>query len=298
MNKLPKALGSCPVRKPKLWLALMFSLGFVVSGLGAVPLTRGHAHNDYAHKRPLLDALDQGFCSVEADIYLVDGQLLVAHNLADVKPGRTLQNLYLDPLRERFRTNGGHIYPGFATNTGWAIPLSTNAPPVEFTLLIDIKRDGAAEYAVLRDVLAGYEGMLTHFTPTSTVPGAITVILSGDRPIQLVANENQRLCALDGRISDLKTNPSVHLFPLISENWKPTFGPFTAAGLSEADRARLRELVFTAHSQGRRLRFWGTPDQPFAWRELYSEGVDLLNTDNLAGLAAMLQDAPSTAPPP
>src|SRR4051794_20826781 len=65
---------------------------------GPVPLVHAHAHNDYEHPRPLLDALDAGFCSVEADIYLVDGKLLVAHNRKDVRPDRTLQSLYLDPL--------------------------------------------------------------------------------------------------------------------------------------------------------------------------------------------------------
>src|SRR5258708_21594779 len=72
-----------------------------------VPLLHAHAHNDYEHSRPLFDALERGFCSVEADIYLVDGQLLVAHDRKDVSPARTLQALYLDPLRERGRKNGG-----------------------------------------------------------------------------------------------------------------------------------------------------------------------------------------------
>lgn len=44
-----------------------------------MPLVHAHAHDDYEHKRPLFDALDRGFCSVEADVHLVDGQLLVAH---------------------------------------------------------------------------------------------------------------------------------------------------------------------------------------------------------------------------
>ncbi|MEU9588105.1 hypothetical protein AB0D70_32420, partial [Streptomyces werraensis] len=44
------------------------------SAAGAQPLPRAHAHNDYEHDRPLLDALDHGFTSVEADIYLVDGE--------------------------------------------------------------------------------------------------------------------------------------------------------------------------------------------------------------------------------
>jgi hypothetical protein len=56
------------------------------------PLVRAHAHNDYEHARPLFDALDRGFCSVEADVYLIDGELLVAHDRKDVKAGRTLRN--------------------------------------------------------------------------------------------------------------------------------------------------------------------------------------------------------------
>ena len=60
----------------------------------AAPLPNAHAHNDYEHDRPLLDALDHGFTSIEADVFLVEGQLLVAHNFADAKtkiePARTL----------------------------------------------------------------------------------------------------------------------------------------------------------------------------------------------------------------
>lgn len=58
--------------------------------------------------------------------------------------------------------------------------------------------------------------------------------------------------------------------------------------LTEADRRRLRQLVDQAHAQGRRIRFWGVQDQPFAWRELHAAGVDLINTDRLADLRAFL----------
>lgn len=51
----------------------------------AAPLRHAHAHNDL-HERPLLDALEHGFASVEADVYLVDGQLLVGHTRAELKP--------------------------------------------------------------------------------------------------------------------------------------------------------------------------------------------------------------------
>src|SRR5271154_2391532 len=85
--------------------AMILLCGSVAFALGSqptapiTPLRHTHAHNDYEHTRPLFDALDQGFTSVEADIYLVDGQLLVGHTRSSLKPERTLEKLYLDPLR-------------------------------------------------------------------------------------------------------------------------------------------------------------------------------------------------------
>ena len=85
---------------------------WAVSAADVVPLEKAHAHNDYEHERPLEDALAEGFCSVEADIWLVDGALLVAHDRDEVKDGRTLERLYLDPLKARVEANGGRVYPG------------------------------------------------------------------------------------------------------------------------------------------------------------------------------------------
>src|SRR5687767_7205871 len=68
------------------------------SARDASPLLNAHAHNDYMHTQPLLEALDHGFCSVEADVFLVDGELLVAHDRAACRADRTIDRLYLDPL--------------------------------------------------------------------------------------------------------------------------------------------------------------------------------------------------------
>ena len=77
------------------------------------PLGQAHAHNDYEHDRPLFDALEHGFTSVEADVWLVDGELLVAHDREYVQPGVTLESLYLylDPLQDLVRGQGHSVYP-------------------------------------------------------------------------------------------------------------------------------------------------------------------------------------------
>ena len=135
------------------------------------PLIRAHAHNDYHHPRPLLDALDHGFCSVEADIFLVDGQLLVGHFPIELKPARTLQALYLDPLQCRVRDNGERVYRA--------------GPP--FTLMIDVKTDAGRTYAVLATVLAGYADMLTSVRDGVVEQRAVNVIISGNRAEHAVA---------------------------------------------------------------------------------------------------------------
>lgn len=248
--------------------------------IAQVPLPRAHSHNDYEHKRPLLDALDQGFASVEADIYLVERKLLVAHDRKDVKPERTLQALYLDLLKARVAANGGQV----------------NAGGNGFTLLIDVKDNAAATYAVLREVLAAHAPMLTRFTPTNTTPGAVTVILSGNRPTQQVAAESVRWCGIDGRFAELTNNPSQHLIPLVSDSWKTHFGWFKDGVLAEADRRKMRDLVARAHVEGRKIRFWGAQDLSFAWKEQFEAGVDLINTDKLAELASFLRASGGVKP--
>jgi len=84
----------------------------VAGAVAGAGLERAHAHNDYEHDRPLYDALSRGFKSVEADVWLVGGELLVAHDREDVRRGRTLESLYLAPLRQLIKQNGGAVYPG------------------------------------------------------------------------------------------------------------------------------------------------------------------------------------------
>jgi len=63
------------------------------------PIPHLHAHNDYNNERQLIDALSYGFRSIEVDIFLMTNDLYVAHTIADIWPGRTLKELYLDPLK-------------------------------------------------------------------------------------------------------------------------------------------------------------------------------------------------------
>jgi glycerophosphoryl diester phosphodiesterase len=253
-------------------------------------MLRGHAHNDYEHPRPLLDALDQGFGSVEADIFLVDGELRVGHDRQSLRPGRTLESLYLDPLLARVRENGGTVHP-------W---------PGELTLLVDIKADGEKVYQELAKRLVKYQEMLTTYprptleNPTvldlakhadaQVKPGAVRIVISGDRPVDTINKDGRGLMFIDGRLSDITVPPTtLPTIPLISDSYGDKFKWNGNGDMSADERFKLRRMVQQAHAQGAKFRLWGVPDTPDAWREFYDAGVDLVNTDKLAPLADFLR---------
>jgi glycerophosphoryl diester phosphodiesterase len=242
------------------------------------PLPTAHAHNDYEHLRPLYDALDRGFNSVEADVWLVDGELRVAHDLADARPGRNLENLYLEPLAQRVKANGGEVY----RHGG------------DFQLLIDIKSDGPTTYAAVDKALAKYSNISTVFQNGRVRRGAVTSVISGNRPLDILQAQKIRYAGYDGRLTDLNSGLPASVMPLVSDNWSNNF---TWRGIGEfpaAERTKLRDIVTTAHKAGYKVRFWETPDvrgaaRDAVWSELTAAGVDNLNTDDLHGLEDFLR---------
>lgn len=263
----------------KLFLRFLLSaVGLIVgaaqAGAQTRTLTRAHAHNDYAHPRPLFDALAARFGSIEADVFLVDGKLLVAHERKTLTPEKTLEALYLEPLRARIAANRGSVY----------------GDGVGVTLLIDVKTEAATTYAVLHRVLAGYAEMVTRYENGEVKPGAISVIISGNRARAAMEQAALRYAAMDGRLGDLAAPLSApSLIPLVSDTWAKLSSWRGDGPLPEADREKIKTRVQQAHAQGRRLRLWAAPDTPAAWEILDACGVDLINTDRLKELAAYLE---------
>jgi glycerophosphoryl diester phosphodiesterase len=256
--------------KCRVNLALACLFVPLYAGAQVVPLEHAHAHNDYEHVHPLSDALAHGFTSVEADIWLVDGQLLVAHDRKKVKPARTLEALYLAPLRRRIQEHGGSVY-------------STR---LSVTLLIDIKSDSLATYVALDAVLRRYADILTIFADTLVIPGPIIAVMSGERALGMVRQAHVRYAALDGRLTHLDsagTYPA-RLMPLISDNWDKVTKWKGEGPPPPTLRADVARIVSRAHANGQRVRFWGTPDIESIWQVLRDANVDLIGADDLDAL--------------
>ena len=240
-----------------------------------IPALKAHAHNDYYHDRPLLDALAEGFCSVEADVFLVDGKLLVGHSKRELKPERTLEKLYLDPLRELVKKNGGRVY--------------AEVPTV--TLLVDIKSNGKETYEALQQILTRYSGLLTSVKDDKVVAGAVQIVVSGNRDVETIAKSNPRFVGVDGRLSDLTSDRPAHLMPMISDNWRSHFKWRGDGEIPAKEREKLAQIVQKAHAAKRTVRLWATPESESLWGELLKADVDHINTDQLGRLSRFLRES-------
>lgn len=243
-----------------------------ISNVSALP--NAHAHNDYEHNRPLWDALEQGFTSVEADVYLMQDSLYVAHNRPYYRdPARSLEQLYLRPLRQRIRQNGGKVYPDFSQT---------------FYLFVDIKTGAEDTYAALEKTFQRYRDILKACTRKNCNPAPVQIVLSGNRPIETMSKQAERLAGLDGRPGDLGKKIPAQLMPIISDNYRNHF-KWSGQGEMPADeKAKLLDMVKKVHAEGKKLRFWASPENEQVWQTLRSAGVDLINTDRLEELRKFL----------
>ena len=233
----------------------------------------GHSHNDYEHERPLFDALDCKFKSIEADVYSIGDSLFVAHDFDKILPGRTLRNLYLNPLKKRLAENKGSVYGNGE----------------EIILLVDIKDDGLKTYKLLHEILQEYKSIITVFENGRKIQKAVMVVISGNRPFEYMESQDIRYAGYDGRLIELDSGIPSSFMPVISDNWSRHFSWDGIGELPNNEKMKLQNLATKAKSKGYILRFWSTPnrtaDQRQAvWKELKNADVGIIGADHIREL--------------
>ncbi|KAI5453983.1 Altered inheritance of mitochondria protein 6 [Naganishia albida] len=302
-----------------------------------------NSHNDEMQgDRAFTYALSLGLAAIEADVWLVPASslpgsendsgsvLLVGHEDKDLRNARTLKKIYLDPIwdlleRENEGNDGSQGWKGIFTDRG--------VPDQTLLLLIDTKNEVDDTFEELRRLLTPFRerGYLSHFDRTSPnanitdgklTLGPLTVIGTGDTPINSVLGENPRYIFKDAPLTKLD---EPILFPdpatgnLTQVDWHPSFAPMASAKLSIAshvsyitssaiflpirhairfafsdpnllDNADPPKFVREAHARGIESRWWGVARHPkllrwALWGYVKDIGTDWLNADDLAEVA-------------
>jgi glycerophosphoryl diester phosphodiesterase len=243
---------------------------WLLAVLPAIAQPRIHAHNDYEKPRPFAEAYEQRADYIEADVWLQDGQLLVAHDRKDLNPARTLDSLYLRPIARLFAQHGGRV---------------SKDRNYTFSLVIDIKDKHEAVIPVLLERL---QSCLSCFNRLGN-PLAVQVVLSGNRPKPDLFLDQSALLQFDGRPSEVYDDETLRRVAFVSDSFY-NYSRWNGTGeLSDADREKLKRTIKRAHLQNKLIRFWAIPDTPDAWKQLRKLGVDIINTDKVAEATQVLK---------
>jgi glycerophosphoryl diester phosphodiesterase len=237
-----------------------------------------HSHNDYEKSNPLLDALKQRFDSVEADIWLSGGKLMVSH-LGFSYRG-SLEELYFKPLRRAVELGKG----------------SVNGDGKPFYLWLDIKDGDPKLLDVLQRLLEEYGGASGFLTAFGSQAGerkerAVTVVLTGreDAKRTYVERHPLRYACRDSNQFKINDPDADDRWQWYSLDWAEHFkwngmAPFPAHQLES-----LKTLVGWIHDHGRKVRFWNTPETEGFWKAAMAARVDAIGTDHLESLSRFMR---------
>ena len=125
---------------------------------------------------------------------------------------------------------------------------------------------------------------------TTLTPGAVTVIGTGNTPLNQVQPIPARDYFYDAPIPTLNStfsNITSLVSPIASTDFSANFGPVLGTSLNDTQLAFLRAQIKTAHGKGIMVRYWDQPGWPIStpngiWRQLATEGADLINADVLS----------------
>ncbi len=229
-------------------------------------LLHGHSHNDYTRERPLQEALENGFTSIEIDVFSWKGQIKVAHLKQKLKKKPTIKELYLEPLSKIITQNEGTVFQNDST---------------QLVLMIDLKKDKKVLYHLLKNQFKEYESIIEIHKDGQTKWGPIRIVLSGKPPMDSLLLDNPKYFTADLHPPNWSSNTSAKLAPRASSNYNKHFTYKGKGLIPESDQSLIKNLVKEAHDSGRKIRFWASDDNAEVWNFLLENGVDWINVDDL-----------------
>lgn len=214
-----------------------------------------HSHNDYLRKSPFWEAFGADCASIEADVILQDGELMVAHEKATIQEDKTLKSLYLLPIQKAKEL-------GLVQEFG-------------FHLMIDLKTEAYATLEVLLSQLEEFETILY----SANNQQGLKIIISGNRPKLEDYSKYPPWIFFDYQNKTMDDQLPWEKIGMVSLNFRQISSWNGKSILKEKEKEKLISFIRQVHTYCKPVRFWGTPDSQSAWRVFYELGIDYINTD-------------------
>lgn len=251
---------------------LLLALALTCCGAAAAqPPVLIHSHNDYAQRVPFYQAYAQQVSSIEADVFLHDGQLLVGHDVEDLRADMTFEALYVEPIVTLFARNGGRAF---------------RDSDQTLQLMVELKSETDPTLRAVAALLGRYPEV---FDPEVN-PAAVRVAVTGRVPAPEAFDRYPRFLGFDGAWDADYTPEQLERIALISTNFRD-FSQWNGKGtIIPAEKERLEQVIDRAHEQGKPVRFWNAPEGTTVYYTFYDMGIDYINTDNPEVCAAFFAD--------
>ena len=209
------------------------------------PHPSGHSHNDEMQSKPLTQALQDGFTSLEVDVHVIKGRLLCGHTPKDAEhKNLTLEEAYLAPLQARVEQFGS-VYPKAA----------------QVTLMLDFKGSAGVTYGALKPLLQKYAGMLVQVHEGQEQAAPVKVVVTGNHPE--LESKSERSVFLDGSLKqalDHSGELDPALTPTVNGNYHLFFRWNGQGTMPAGERQKLERMSQSVHEQGLQMRLWDAPD--------------------------------------
>lgn len=230
-----------------------------------------HSHNDYRRRVPFYQAYSQGVYSIEVDLFLHEGRLLIAHDPEDVEMGLTFEALYVNPIVELYARNGGCAWAGSDEHFQLMVELVTETEPT----LREVER-----------VLGRYPEV---FDP-SVNPNAVRVTITGRVPQPSQFALYPAWISFDGQYGTEYTPDQMERVALLSAHFR-NYSTWNGKGSIVPDEYEaLMKVVEYSHSIGKPIRFWDAPEGVTVYYTFYNMGIDYMNTDRPEACAEFFRD--------
>ena len=229
-------------------------------------VSNAHSHNDYEQKEPFWAAYNTGFGSIEADIFLIGGTLLVAHDTKELMANkRTLAQLYIEPLVQCLMKNHGYPY---ADTTR------------DLQMLIDIKSDSIHTLETLIQNLRTYDVIMNS--------KRLHWVITGNRPDPSLFTTYPSFITFDGVLSKQYTQEELSKIAMLSDEWKKYTSWYGPGELPRTDLKKIQAAVKKSEKLQKPVRFWGAPDTKAFWAMLMKWKAGYINTDHIPDLGNFL----------
>ena len=251
------------IRRKNLILVVFLSVSLLTRAqINGYTVANAHSHNDYEQQVPFWLAYNAGFGSIEADIFLQDTILFVAHDREELKRKIKLETEYLIPVSACLQKNAGH-------------PFEDSGKRLQ--ILIDIKTEPVSTLNRLMILLKKYPSLIHCRT--------LTWVITGNRPDQTQFTRYPDFIRFDGELHKDYSNEALSKISLMSDDFKNYSSWNGENNLPPKDDSVLRSAVNKSHRLNKPVRFWDSPDRVNAWRSFTLLQVDYINTDHIQSLA-------------